>query len=193
MIKNRKQYLASKTQVDRLNDTLTLSRDHHVEMDSRIYEAMIAGIESQLQDIQQEIGEYEKLEQDKELPVGTLDSIGILLIKARIACEYTQKVLAERVGCKEQQIQKYESEEYRTASLERLNVVMEALGYRAIVELANCSNFHFNPGVAATWDMESLGTDDQEPAVTYGSKWSAEITLESAQWRTFSISSGEAA
>ncbi len=50
------------------------------------------------------------------------------LIRARIALGLTQKQLAERVGLKEQQIQRYEDTDYASASFSRLKEIIEALG-----------------------------------------------------------------
>jgi transcriptional regulator with XRE-family HTH domain len=50
------------------------------------------------------------------------------LIQARIASGLSQKELAGRLNLKEQQIQRYEATEYASASLERINDVIRALG-----------------------------------------------------------------
>jgi transcriptional regulator with XRE-family HTH domain len=49
------------------------------------------------------------------------------LIKARIAAGITQKELAAKIGVQEQQIQRYESDRYASASLARLTQVAHAL------------------------------------------------------------------
>ena len=51
-----------------------------------------------------------------------------VLIKARIAQGLSQKDLAERIGLKEQQIQRYEATDYASASLNRIKEVVSALG-----------------------------------------------------------------
>ena len=51
-----------------------------------------------------------------------------VLIKARIATGLSQRDLAERVGVKEQQIQRYEATDYATANLARILEVVSALG-----------------------------------------------------------------
>ena len=53
------------------------------------------------------------------------------LIQARIAAGFTQEQLAERVGVKSQQIQRYEATDYRSASLQRVAEVIQALGVKA--------------------------------------------------------------
>jgi HTH-type transcriptional regulator/antitoxin HigA len=51
----------------------------------------------------------------------------MLLIRARISKGLSQRQLAEALGLKEQQIQRYESDRYATASLRRLEEVAKAL------------------------------------------------------------------
>jgi predicted nucleotidyltransferase/DNA-binding XRE family transcriptional regulator len=55
--------------------------------------------------------------------------IGSQLVALRRALGLTQGELAERLGVKRQQVQRWESSSYRTASLERVGRVAEALGW----------------------------------------------------------------
>jgi HTH-type transcriptional regulator/antitoxin HigA len=77
-----------------------------------------------------------------------LEELPEILIRARIAQGLTQAKLAELVGLKEQQIQKYESDYYATANLRRLQDVAAALklNIREIAEFvsADCSNNTFD-------------------------------------------------
>ena len=49
------------------------------------------------------------------------------LVKARIALRLSQKALADHPGMQEQQIQRYESTDYQSASMSRLHDVVQAL------------------------------------------------------------------
>lgn len=51
-----------------------------------------------------------------------------MLIKGRIAAGLTQRQLADRLGLKEQQMQRYEATDYASASLARVSEVIAALG-----------------------------------------------------------------
>jgi HTH-type transcriptional regulator/antitoxin HigA len=51
-----------------------------------------------------------------------------ILIQARIARGLSQRELGDYLGLKEQQVQRYEAERYRSASLDRLVEVSDALG-----------------------------------------------------------------
>ena len=66
-----------------------------------------------------------KFQWDSLSMVADLPSI---LIKARIARGLSQKDLAERIGLKEQQIQRYEATDYATANLSRIKEVVNAFG-----------------------------------------------------------------
>jgi HTH-type transcriptional regulator/antitoxin HigA len=61
------------------------------------------------------------------LKAANLSELPNILIRARIAHGLSQRDLAELVGIKEQQIQRYEAEEYASASLHRLSEIAEAL------------------------------------------------------------------
>ncbi|MGH9089927.1 MAG: helix-turn-helix domain-containing protein [Acidimicrobiales bacterium] len=54
--------------------------------------------------------------------------LAVLLVKARIARCWTQRDLAHALGVAEQQVQRYESTGYRSASLARICDVAGALG-----------------------------------------------------------------
>ena len=76
-----------------------------------------------------ELRDYESLQRG-EYPVDELKAIDELpsaLIKARISLGLSQKDLANRLGLKEQQIQRYEATDYASASLTRIKEVVEAL------------------------------------------------------------------
>jgi transcriptional regulator with XRE-family HTH domain len=89
-----------------------------------------ASLEGQIADLDTQLHEYEELQSGAVVRVvaESFSEIPELLVKARIAAGLTQRELAERLGLKEQQIQRYESELYASASLSRLEEVRQALG-----------------------------------------------------------------
>ena len=64
--------------------------------------------------------------------LGTVAELPATLIKARIARGLSQKDLADRIGLKEQQIQRYEATDYASASLTRIKEVVSALRDEAV-------------------------------------------------------------
>ena len=58
----------------------------------------------------------------------SLEELSPVLVKARIARGWTQRQLADALGMAEQQIQRYEANDYRSTSLARLCDIANALG-----------------------------------------------------------------
>ena len=133
MIKNERQYLITKRQADRFSRTLRSlgQRPGGAErVHPRIAKAQEDALRSQLADLRSELREYESLKAGG-FPLDELQVVAGLpaaLIKARIAQGLSQKDLAERLGLKEQQIQRYEATDYASASLTRIRKVVTALG-----------------------------------------------------------------
>ncbi len=133
MIKNERQYRITKAQADRFSQTLDSLRQRSIETDGihpLIAKAQENALRSQLADLEAELREYESLKAGKfsidELSVVT--ELATVLIKARVAQGLSQRDLAERLGLKEQQIQRYEATDYASASLARIKEVVSALG-----------------------------------------------------------------
>ena len=132
MIKNERQYRITKAQAARFARTLeSLERDptEAPGVHPRIAQAQRDALRSQLADLNQELREYESL-QAGGFDLDQLNAVSALatdLIKARIARGLSQRELAEQIGLKEQQIQRYEATEYSSASLARIKEVADAL------------------------------------------------------------------
>lgn len=135
MIKNDRQYRITKAQVQKFENALNQVQeksDKTKKFHSLLQRAEGNALRSQLDNLRKEIREYEKL-RSGEVSICELESLEELpqtLIKARIASGLTQKELAERLGLKEQQIQRYEATDYSTANLRRLLEIFRALGIR---------------------------------------------------------------
>jgi ribosome-binding protein aMBF1 (putative translation factor) len=136
MIKNERQYWITKAQASRFSRSLHSLRQRRGE--DRAIRPLIAkaqedAVESQLADLRSELREYESLKAGGFQPDGlnVIADLPIVLIKARIAQGLSQKDLAERIGLKEQQIQRYEATDYASASLTRIKEVASALGESA--------------------------------------------------------------
>jgi ribosome-binding protein aMBF1 (putative translation factor) len=138
MIKNERQYRITKAQAQRfeqaLADLANCGEDKKQE-NPILFEAQRSALESQLDDLREELTEYEALtihENDEPLvfELNSLEALPLALIKARIATKLSQKDLAERLGLKEQQIQRYEATEYASANLARVIEVSQVLGMK---------------------------------------------------------------
>ena len=138
MIMNERQYGVTKSQLAKLESVLALSKEAGKgKMDPKIYRAMIAGIESQMAELQQDLRKYEELMKGKQLRLPSVNDLGTLIIKGRIARRLTQEALAKRIGVATQQVQRYEATRYRSAGLARILMIMKALDldFQATVDL----------------------------------------------------------
>jgi ribosome-binding protein aMBF1 (putative translation factor) len=135
MIENERQYRITKAQADKFAQALaefTAHSDEHDQMHPLLRQAQREALQSQLDDLLAQLEEYEALKSGK-YKVIELESFAELprvLVQARIAAGLSQKELAERLGLKEQQIQRYEATKYASASFERLNEVINALAIK---------------------------------------------------------------
>lgn len=134
MIKNEKQYRITQAQARRFKDALAeLGRQQRpTNITPRLWQAQRDAAEAQLLDLQQQIDAYERLHigKSKELLLEAVEDLPKTLIRARIASGMTQEGLAQRLGIKTQQIQRYEATEYESASFARVRKVVQALGLR---------------------------------------------------------------
>lgn len=135
MIQNQREYSVTKGQISLLESALAHSRTVEGKTDPRVYRAMIVGIEGQIEELRQQLREYEELKEARKLKLRGADDLPPMLIKARVARGYTQKELAQRLNIKPQQVQRYEATEYRSASLRRVIEVMKALDLKLQAEI----------------------------------------------------------
>ena len=129
MITNEKQYRSARAAIERFGIEIADLRNAQDSVHPALRQAQIAGLESQVAELQAEVEEYEYLQSGE---VTTFEAEGLvdlpdILIRARIARGMSQRDLGTFVGVAEQQIQRYEAERYRSASLERLAEIAAAL------------------------------------------------------------------
>ena len=142
MIKNERQYRITKAQAARFEQTLRelmAKRNSDTADTPTILErAQEDAIKNQLSDLGEQIAEYDALREGR-LTVfrsESLDDLPQALIRARIAAGLSQKELAEQLGMKEQQIQKYEATAYSSASFSRMQTIVKALGLQVREEIS---------------------------------------------------------
>ena len=133
MIKNERQYRITRAQAERFSQQLLKLEGQGPEptgVHPLLLKAREDGLRSQLVDLEAELHEYEELSagQFEFGQLKTITELPVALIKARIARGMSQRDLADRLGLKEQQIQRYEASEYGSASLTRVRQVISALG-----------------------------------------------------------------
>jgi len=130
MIRNERQYRITKGQIRKFREAIAKFEKQNPKSHPMLVRAQKDAMKSELNVLEGQVKDYEKLRSGKYkvLKDSSFDDLPIELIRARIALGYTQKQLAELVGLKEQQIQRYEETEYSSASYSRLREIIHALG-----------------------------------------------------------------
>jgi HTH-type transcriptional regulator / antitoxin HipB len=128
MIQNEHQYKVTQTKLRELEQSLIDIDINSGNLSKRLLQAEKNGVQVLIDRLCAEIVEYDNLKQQRTpIQICSLDELAIGLIKARISTGMTQKELAAKIGVQEQQIQRYEENQYASASLTRLTEIARAL------------------------------------------------------------------
>jgi ribosome-binding protein aMBF1 (putative translation factor) len=133
VIKNERQFRITKAQAEKFERTIEeLSAAPKGDLHPALRKAQLDGLKSQLEDLKRELRGYEALRSGKRrtIALDSIEELSTTLIQARIAAGLSQEELAAKLGLKPQQIQRYESTNYRSASLQRVNEIVRVLGIK---------------------------------------------------------------
>jgi DNA-binding XRE family transcriptional regulator len=94
----------------------------------RLLQAEKEGMASQLATLRRELREYERLRSGRvRISLREIERLPQKLVRARIAAGLTQEALAEKLGLKRQQVQRYEASEYASASLATIRQIAQTI------------------------------------------------------------------
>jgi ribosome-binding protein aMBF1 (putative translation factor) len=131
MIKNEREYRITRAQAEKFRRALSdFTAADNSSVHPRLRKAQEDALRSQLEELDDELKHYEALRSGKRRVIKTesFSDFPAALIQARVSLGLSQRDLAERLGLKEQQIQRYEATNYASASLSRVAAVVAALG-----------------------------------------------------------------
>lgn len=153
MITNEKQYRTTRALVEKLRLSLADLDQTAGDLPPILLKAHREALDSQASELETDIAMYEDLRSGRvaNFVAETLHDLPDILIRARIARGMTQKDLGAFLGIKEQQIQRYEAERYRSASLERLIEVGGALDVEIRGEAALIGDGRFKSVDPSVW------------------------------------------
>jgi HTH-type transcriptional regulator / antitoxin HipB len=131
MISNERQYKITKAQIKKFESAIDELKKSPLASDENQkirYQAHLDSLNSQLEELHEEVEEYEKLKEGKiERLEFTFEELPNALIKARVIRGLTQEQLAERLGVKPQQVQRDEANRYASASFAKILEIQRAL------------------------------------------------------------------
>jgi len=125
VIKNERQFRVTEASIAAFRERL----DELDRMSGAYPKIEADAIRAKLRELEEQLSEYARLrnEQPSDLGEATLEDLPDVLVKARIASGLSQRQLADLLGMKEQQIQRYEATNYEAASFVRVLELAEAL------------------------------------------------------------------
>ncbi len=136
MIANERQYRISLAAFRRFEEGLdALERSGPgPDVHPRIHQAMIEATGSERDHLREQLERYDDLRSGRvaQRTLHSLRELPIALIEARIAARLTQRELAKRLGVAEQQVQRWEANEYAGVGLDRLQAIADALGVQVL-------------------------------------------------------------
>jgi HTH-type transcriptional regulator/antitoxin HigA len=129
VITNEVQYRATKAHLDRFEQA-AVNIEARPGKRTKLERLELDAVRSQAADLRAELDDYDELRTGNRstFDAPSLEELATVLVKARIARGWTQRQLAEALGMAEQQIQRYEANDYRSTSLARLCDIANALG-----------------------------------------------------------------
>jgi DNA-binding Xre family transcriptional regulator len=135
MIKNEKQYRISKKLLSDINENIADLKKDTTQHPLKI-KLMLASAVNMQKEIEQNILIYETLKKDR---IGLLkerlfSDLPSLLTEYKIKSGLTQKEFAAELGIKEQQLQRYEADNFRSVTFKNLLRFLEAVGLEVTIK-----------------------------------------------------------
>jgi len=135
MIKNEKQYKISKRIVSEFIEEIERI-ENNPRKDPWKKELLTSSLIMAKEEIEQEILFYEMLKNDKEgiLKERLFSELPTLLTEYKIKSGLTQKEFAEQLGIKEQQLQRYEADNFTSVTFKNLLRFLDAIGLEIVIK-----------------------------------------------------------
>ncbi|MGA2928004.1 MAG: helix-turn-helix transcriptional regulator [Solirubrobacteraceae bacterium] len=136
MITNERQYRITKAELRRFEEALAAQAavGPNPNVHPRIHQALMDATASERDELRAQLARYEDLRSGRvaQRTLHSLRELPVALIEARIAARLKQRELAERLGLPEQQVQRWEANEYAGVGVDRLQAIADALGVEVL-------------------------------------------------------------
>jgi|SRR5579872_4636628 len=135
MIKNEKQYKITNKKLQELKDAINdkYGAGNPLPAKNRL---LLTSLQTLREQLQNEIDDYNRLKTELQsiLMERTIDELPNLLIEFKIQSGMTQKEFSQKIGMKEQQLQRYEAENFNSISFKNLLRILHAVGLEVTVK-----------------------------------------------------------
>jgi DNA-binding Xre family transcriptional regulator len=129
MIKNEKQYKISKKYLAQIKTQIKEISEDKTQNPLR-NQLILASLTNAKSEVEKELMTYESLKGDRKyiLKERTIGDLPLLLIEYKIMSGLTQKEFSSKLGLKEQQLQRYEADNFKSVTFKNLLKFIHILG-----------------------------------------------------------------
>jgi hypothetical protein len=129
MIKNEKQYKITKKKLSTINEGIAEIYDGNKEHSAKKQLILLSLMEMK-QQMELETTAYDLLKKDKAniLKARSISDLPSLITEYKIISGLTQKEFSKRLGIKEQQLQRYEAEDFKSITFRNLLKILQSIG-----------------------------------------------------------------
>jgi DNA-binding Xre family transcriptional regulator len=134
MIKNEKQYNITRKKLQEFNESILKKQSSPTPLPAK-ERLILVSLQLMQEQFVNEIEAYERLRSNRDdfLEERRIDELPDLLIEFKIHSRMTQKEFSQKVGMKEQQLQRYEAENFQGISFKNLLKILHAIGLEVTV------------------------------------------------------------
>ncbi|NDV58756.1 helix-turn-helix transcriptional regulator [Bacteroides sp. 519] len=147
MITNNEQYKRAKKEITLLKELISdievIKADKNIPTELKL---QLKSSKRHLQKLESQVSDYKKLTSDALRTLefdSNKDNMNNSIMSFRIASKQTQTKIAELLYLHPQQIQRYEQDNYLTASFERILQLLEALDVQIILRKEFHTSYNF--------------------------------------------------
>jgi HTH-type transcriptional regulator/antitoxin HigA len=136
MIKNEKQYKITRNKLTEIQGEIVRIKAGYDEGLPAKERLILISLETMKSQMESEIAEYDFLKKKRadHLKARRISDLPSVIIEYKIHSGMTQKEFSQKIGMKEQQLQRYEAEDFRSISFKNLLKILQAIGLEIFIQ-----------------------------------------------------------
>lgn len=136
MIKNEKQYKITRNKLAEIQLEIVRIKGSYDEELPAEEQLIMVSLNVMKKQMEEEIVAYDLLKKKsaRNLKARRISDLPSVIIEYKIHSGMTQKEFSQKIGMKEQQLQRYEAEDFRSISFKNLLKILQAIGLEIFIQ-----------------------------------------------------------
>jgi HTH-type transcriptional regulator/antitoxin HipB len=136
MIKNEKQYKITRNKIAEIQQEIVRIKAAYDEGIPAEKELILVSLKVMENQMEEEMAAYGNLKKKKTrlLKARRISDLPSVIIEYKIHSGMTQKEFSQKIGMKEQQLQRYEAEDFQSISFKNLMKILQAIGLEISIQ-----------------------------------------------------------